>query len=582
MTPGGRGSAYEAKREYADARRSALLRRIWTSLTGQNNELIPFKDLSKAVDATSQSYRGVRPVPLDKIIGSFGRSRDFDRAFLPTQEHSSGKWLSVDAAYNRGVTFPPISLYKIGDAYFVVDGHHRVSVARQKGQRFIDAEVTEVESKVPVSADLSLDDLDVLAAYRDFLAQTKLHILRPEQQICVTLPGDYGKLVEHIRTHKYFVETRESRELAWEDAVTHWYDNVYLPVIEAIRENDVLREFPNRTEADLYLWIIEHAYYLSQRLGQEVTPWEAATDFVRRFGQSPKHLLRRLKSSLLEKIMPEELASGPPTGTWRERRVEPSGEEHLFRDILVTLTGAPSGWRALAQATKIVYHENSVMHGLHVVTSEGEEELERGRRILEEFSARCEELGVESSASLVVDDDVAHVIIDRARWVDMVVINQRRVHSESVMRPLGTIFQVVASQTLSPILAVPGNKVTSLERIVLAYDGSPKANEALFVLRHLMQCWEAEGAIVTVEDPGADRETLEDAQEYIQASIQRDVAIHYEQGSPEDAILRIMGEEQADLLLMGGYGYRPLVRMFLGSTVDRTLRSAWFPVLICR
>ncbi|MEA3406678.1 MAG: universal stress protein, partial [Chloroflexota bacterium] len=315
---------------------------------------------------------------------------------------------------------------------------------------------------------------------------------------------------------------------------------------------------------------------------QEVTPWEAATDFVRRFGQSPKHLLRRLKSSLLEKIMPEELASGPPTGTWRERRVEPSGEEHLFRDILVTLTGAPSGWRALAQATKIVYHENSVMHGLHVVTSEGEEELERGRRILEEFSARCEELGVESSASLVVDDDVAHVIIDRARWVDMVVINQRRVHSESVMRPLGTIFQVVASQTLSPILAVPGNKVTSLERIVLAYDGSPKANEALFVLRHLMQCWEAEGAIVTVEDPGADRETLEDAQEYIQASIQRDVAIHYEQGSPEDAILRIMGEEQADLLLMGGYGYRPLVRMFLGSTVDRTLRSAWFPVLICR
>jgi nucleotide-binding universal stress UspA family protein len=572
----------EAKGEYADARRSALLRRIWTSLTGQSNELIPFEKLTKAVDATSQSYRGVRPVHMEKIIGSFGRSRDFDRAFLPTQEHSSGKWLSVDSAYNRGVTFPPISLYKIGDAYFVVDGHHRVSVARQKGQKFIDAEVTEVESKVPVSANLTLDDLDTLSAYREFLSQTKLDKLRPDQHIRVTLPGDYDKLVDHIRTHKYFVETRESRELTWEEAITHWYDNVYLPVIKTIRENDVLDEFPNHTEADLYLWIIEHAYYLSQQLGQEVAPWEAATDFVRRFSHRPKRFLSRLKNSILETIMPEQLEPSPPPGTWREQRVEPTEEEHLFRDILVTLTGAPSGWRALTQATRIVKHEDSVMHGLHVVTSDGEEELERGRQILLDFSARCQELGVEASASLVIDDDIAEVIVDRARWVDMVVINQRRVHDGRINRPLGTIFQIVASRAISPILAVPGNKVTSLKRILLAYDGSPKSNEALFVLRHLMKCWDAEGAIVTVEGANTNQSLLEDAQEYIQASIQRDVTTYYEQGTPHDSVLRIMGEEQADLLLMGGYGYRPLFKLFLGSTVDRILRSAWFPVLICR
>ncbi len=582
MTRNRSASLSEAKGEYAEARRSALIRRIWTSLTGQSNELIPFEELSKTVDATSQSYRGVQPVPIEKIIGSFGRSRDFDRAFLPTQEHSSSKWLSVDSAYNRGVTFPPISLYKIGDAYFVVDGHHRVSVARQKGQKFIDAEVTEVESKVPVSADLTLDDLDVLAAYRDFLAQTKLDRLRPEQQIRVTLPGDYQKLIEHIRTHKYFVETQESRELTWEEAVTHWYDNVYLPVIEAIRENDVLEEFPDHTEADLYLWIIEHAYYLSQRLGQEVAPWHAATDLGRLFGHRPKRLLRRLKSGFLERIMPEQLEPGPPAGTWRQQRVEPTEEEHLFRDILVTLTGAPSGWRALTQATRIVHHEKSVMHGLHVVTSDSEEALERGRRILEEFSTRCEELGVESSASLAINHDVAQVIIDRARWVDMVVINQRRVHDESVARPLGTIFQVVASQAMSPILAVPGNKVRPLKHILLAYDGSAKANEALFVLRHLMQCWEAKGSIVTVGGPDVSRSVLEDAQEYIKASINKEVTPYYEQGTPNDVILRVMGEVQADLLLMGGYGHRPLIKIFLGSTVDRILRSAWFPVLICR
>jgi nucleotide-binding universal stress UspA family protein len=116
----------------------------------------------------------------------------------------------------------------------------------------------------------------------------------------------------------------------------------------------------------------------------------------------------------------------------------------------------------------------------------------------------------------------------------------------------------------------------------LAYDGSPKSNEALFVLRHLMKCWDAEGAIVTVEGANTNESLLEDAQEYIQASIQRDVTTYYEQGTPHDSVLRIMGEEQADLLLMGGYGHRPLFKLFLGSTVDRILRSAWFPVLICR
>lgn len=570
-----------AKEDFNRALRAAAMRRLWASLTGKNDALIPFEDLKSSLGFIGQHYRGVQPVPLDKIIGSLGRSRDFDRVFLPTQRHSRGKWLSVATAYKEGVTLPPVSLYKVGDAYFVVDGHHRVSVARQNGQTFIDAEVIEVQSRVPVTADLTVEDLDVLAAYRNFLEQTKLDVLRPDQDVRLTMPGDYLKLLDHIRVHKYFVDREQGRELSWEEAVTHWYDHVYMPLVRTIRKKKLLKDFPKHTEADLYLWIIEHAYYLSQRFGQSIPPWEVAKDFVTRFGRSPRRLLARLKQRLLGLIVPEELEPGPPAGAWREERVELSETQHLFRDILVTVTGAESGWRALAQAAEFARREDSVLRGLHVATSDSEEALAYGRQVLEEFASRCQSLGVKATTSLAVGD-VAQQIIERARWADMVVINQRVIHGRWAERPLGTIFQMVATRAARPILAVPGAHTTPLQKVLLAYDGSPKSREALFVLRHMLNCWRVEGTLLTVEGGRATQETLEQAWRYIQETGGPPAPARYELGEPAEVILRVMDEEKADLLLLGGYGYQPLLKAILGSTVDRVLREAWFPVLICQ
>ena len=570
-----------ARQDYARANRAAALRSVWANLAGKDNTLIPFGDLRRALGIRSQHYRGLHPVPVDRIVGSLDRASDFDRVFLPTQRHSRPKWLSVDSAYLEGVVLPAVSLYKVGDAYFVVDGHHRLSVARQRGQVFIDAEVIEVQSRVPVSADLAIKDLDALAAYRDFLEQTKLDAQRPDQDIRLTMPGDYVKLIEHIRTHKYFVETEKSLELSWEEAVTHWYEYVYVPAVESIHKYDLLDDFPGHTEADLYLWLIERAYYVSQELGQDLASWEVARDFADRFSRVPRRLLGRLKRRLHRMLVPDELESGPAAGTWREERVEPSEAPHIFRDILVTVTGTETGWRALGQAAEIARHEDSVLRGLHVAPPGDEEAMAYGQRVLEEFSSRCADLAVRSTTSLV-EGDVAQQIVGRARWVDMVAINQRRVHGQWAEQPLGTIFQTVASQAARPILAVPGTQITPLERILLAYDGSPKAREALFVLRHLITCWDVESIILTVESSRTDREMLDLAWEYVRQDGKHEATMRFEKGSPHEAVLRVMGEEKSDLLLMGGYSYRPLVKAFLGSTIDRVLRMAWVPVLICR
>lgn len=576
------GAMHKARENYRKATRSARRRLLWAKLTGRKNALLPFEEVRQSLGFKGQRYSGLQPVPLDKIVGSMGRARDFDRVFMPTQTHSRGKWVSVDSAYLSGVVLPPVSLYKLGDYYFVVDGHHRVSVARQKNQAFIDAEVIEVQSRVPVTPDMTLDDLDVLAAYREFLEQTKLDVLRPEQAVLLTMPGDYVKLIEHIRTHKYFVEIEQSRELTWEEAVAHWYDHVYSPVIETIRRRKLLRGFPGMTEGDLYFSIIAHSYYLSQQLGRSITPQEVSSDFVERYGRSWRYVFKRFWNRLLDILVPEELEPGPPAGTWREQRVASRPSPHLFDDILVTLTGAETGWRALTQAAEFARREGGRLHGLHVVTQNTPEAQAQAEAIIREFQERTSALQVPATARIAPGEDVAEVIVERARWYDLVVINQRRVHGRWDERPLGTIFQSVASRSPCPLLAVPGTQVVPLKRALLAYDGSAKAREALFIFKHLLTCWQMEGVILTIESASADRGVLDAAQQYVQEAEGVQVKAILASGSPDEVILSEMGAQSADLLLMGGFGYQPLLKTFLGSTVSRVLRTAWFPVLICR
>lgn len=253
-----------ASQDFRRARRKAFWRALGLWLVRGDNALLAFDEIRRRLRADTQHEVGPRAVPIDRIVGSVGRYRDFDAAFLPRQVRTRGKWESVDSAQILGIELPPIELYQIGDVYFVKDGNHRVSVARERGQVFIDANVIVVETPAPVS---SIED--VLDWLRDedavaFYAATKLARLRPSARVELTLPGQYEKLLEHIATHRWYLGIEERREVGWEDAVQSWYDRVYVPTVEAVRRTGVLRDFPHRTEADLYLWITEHHWYLHQ------------------------------------------------------------------------------------------------------------------------------------------------------------------------------------------------------------------------------------------------------------------------------------------------------------------------------
>lgn len=127
--------------EFDRAHRKAVLRDLLATVSRRSNRLIPYHEARRGASGV-ESYRGIRSVPIARIVGSVDRFEDFDRAFLPRTRHSAGRWQSVARAHVAGRGLPPVQLYEIGGDYFVQDGHHRISVARLGGQQFIDAEVT--------------------------------------------------------------------------------------------------------------------------------------------------------------------------------------------------------------------------------------------------------------------------------------------------------------------------------------------------------------------------------------------------------------------------------------------------------
>jgi hypothetical protein len=175
---------------------------------------------------------------------------------------------------------PPISVFRIGDVYFVQDGNHRVSVARARKQKTIMARVVDIPVRVPLGPDTSLDDLILKSGYAEFLEKTSLDRVYGEKHIEMTRPGSYRSLLQQIEVHQFYMGLRSRDYPSLPQAAAHWYRDVYLPVVERIRASGILTHFPGRTEADLYLWITENRARLQMRYAIQDEAQKAVEDFA--------------------------------------------------------------------------------------------------------------------------------------------------------------------------------------------------------------------------------------------------------------------------------------------------------------
>lgn len=281
-----------ARMDFDRAHFKSFVNKALSLLRHTNNDLLPFDEIRKHIPLKGQHDIGYTNVKLDQIIGSVGRYQDFDRAFLPKMNFVRSRWENIDKARMKDISLPPVELYKIGEIYFVKDGNHRVSVAREQGQAFIDAYVTEIKTNIELTPDTNPEEIILKSEYSQFLERTALKEAYPDCEILLTQAGQYEKLMEHIQVHRWYMGEKHNHPIDEQRAARSWYKRVYLPLVQIIRDMNILSDFPGRSEADLYMWISEHQYFLTERSSELVPLEQAALHFVNRYSHRP---LRRIR-----------------------------------------------------------------------------------------------------------------------------------------------------------------------------------------------------------------------------------------------------------------------------------------------
>jgi nucleotide-binding universal stress UspA family protein len=570
----------KAIQDFRAARNKASLREIIRRFTGESAELLSFDEVRQKLKGQIGHKTELSEIPTDAIIGSVNRYQDFDRDFLPGKNITEDRWIKVEMANYGLVGLPPIEVYQIGEAYFVSDGNHRVSVAKQIGAKQIQAYVTKVSSRVSLSADIRPEDLILKSEYAEFLEHTNLDQLRPEADLAVTVPGQYMVIEEHIAVHRYFLGIEQEREIPNAESVTDWYDNVYLPVVETIRDRGLLLDFPNRTETDLYLWIADHRAALEEELNSQIEVSSVVEDLADQYSQRPSRVIARLGNRLVKSLIPTIFENGPPPGEWRQSVIASQRMNSLFCEILTPINGREDGWWALEQAFVVAKREGTSVNGIYVLTHDQVPESEETQAIKEEFSRRCEENIIKGEFS-ILSGDISQRICEQARLNDIVVMNVTYPPETGVWARVSSSIRNLIQKCPRPILFTP-QVSKPLEHAILAYDGSLKSQEALFIAAYLADQWKISLDVITIGVDDLDKEIQEGAQKYLDGYNLKVNYIYLMGNDPAKQILTSIDDLNIDLLLLGGYGHHPLVEVIQGSDVDEILRSIKIPLIVSR
>jgi hypothetical protein len=251
----------DAQHDFLRARRSATMARLGARLRGTPDDvrlILPYEEVVAALGFVSERRVGLRVVPLDSIVGTVDRGRDFDRTFRPTSGRVRSRWEHIAAAMRRGEALPPIDLVRIGEIYFVRDGHHRVSVARALGRTDIDGYVTDVVTRIGADRAITLADLPLKSHTRVFFERVPL----PDDarsEIALSDPWDYGVLAEAVEAWGFRTTQDRGEPISRRETAFLWLENEYRPVVEMLREADLIGE---QTETEAYMRVSAERYRL--------------------------------------------------------------------------------------------------------------------------------------------------------------------------------------------------------------------------------------------------------------------------------------------------------------------------------
>jgi len=548
-------------------RSKAALERFWAGIRGESLDLMPYDEVSSKLRAVSQTNIGIQQVPLENIVGSVNRTSDFDRNFRPLSDGDRSRWANVKAAmtspYTTGV--PPVSLYKIGEAYFVLDGNHRISIAKEMGLDSIEAYVTEVKTKVPLSSSFTLEELAEKAALADFLEDTHLDRILPGIDLSLKRIENYPLLVEHINVHQYYMGIDQNREVSFDDAALDWYDHVYSPVVKIIEDSGLRYEFPDFTITDLYLWVLDRQQDLREEYGTSFKT-ENVVDFVASMeGKQTKD-------------------SGTAADRELERRISGELEGHsdcLFRDILVGLSHSDVDLLAQKQAMMMNRCGDGSILGLHVkadsdlATPETEAELETT------FYQQLNERQMKGRF-IKVSGTVSKTLQEYGLLSDVTVVKLSYPPGGSVFDRLSSGIITLLQTSRRPIMFVK-EVVMPVSRVLLIYDEGEKGREALYIAAYYAARY---GCGLFIMMPEKDSKSSEDAfnfaVDYL-AAVNLDFQVVPQSSNLlSERLESLILENSISTVMVGGYRSSGLIGRIFSSAVDRVLELSSVPVLVCQ
>lgn len=568
-----------ALRDFQRARKQAALQQILARLRGESNELLCYDTVRQQLKVTGAPVKlGLQEIPLDKIVGSVGRFEDFSRSFLPLRDTDQERWVGVKTAVQSMKGMPPIEVYQVGDSYFVQDGNHRVSIARQLGTETISAYVTKVDTRVPLTAEDDASEIICKSFYADFLEQTNLDAFYPDANLLMTFCDEYDVLLGQIRVEAALMGQGESIPDSPypETAVRQWYENVYLPVIRVIREMGILYRFPQRTETDLYLVLSERHNELEEALGWEVEMETAVSHLVEEGEVQQENFINRLLKSIMPGLEP-----GPKPGVWRRQQLARQRENRLFEHMLVEVNGREDGWLLLDQLLEMAKFDQDHILGLHVVPDNSLLKEARIEKIRRTFIKKSRAANIKGELAVEVNPNPYAPFISRAAWADLIIVSNERPPAYEALPRLDPQLKQLIQLSSRPLLIVPMGGKIDFSRACLGYDGSAKAKEALYMATYMASKWGTALTVVTVETNNTSEEKLNQARHYIE-SHGVNASYHLRKEHIVDSLLQVAEEEECTYFVMGGFSYRPFRHLVLGSTAEGVLRESQIPVFICR
>ncbi|MDT8909402.1 chromosome partitioning protein ParB [Amycolatopsis sp. PS_44_ISF1] len=251
----------DAEHDFLRARRGQVLSRLATWLRREPDDvniMLPFHEVVEALGYAGEARLGLRVIRLDSIVGTVDRSRDFDRRFRPTSGRVRERWERLALAARRGEEIPPIEVYRVGELHFIIDGHHRVSVALAQGVSTTEASVTVVRTKLDPSGIRYRGDLIVKDYRRLFLERVPL-TGHARASVIVSDPWDYARLGEHVEAWGFRLMQDEGRFSERGALAQRWFDEEYTPVVDLLRQADLIGD---RTDAEAYMWVASERYRL--------------------------------------------------------------------------------------------------------------------------------------------------------------------------------------------------------------------------------------------------------------------------------------------------------------------------------